>query len=57
MTTELVSLHAFCRDNDLAKTSVRRWLNEQGSRRRDRAVLPLLNLNPPNPRHPRPPEA
>ena len=30
MTTETVSLHAFCRDNDLAKTTVRRWLNEQG---------------------------
>ena len=30
MQTETVSLHAFCRDNDLAKTTVRRWLNEQG---------------------------
>jgi hypothetical protein len=30
MTTETVSLHAFCRDNDLAKTTVRRWLNENG---------------------------
>jgi hypothetical protein len=28
MTTETVSLHAFCRDNGLAKTTVRRWLNE-----------------------------
>jgi len=28
MTTEPVSLHAFCRDNGLAKTTVRRWLNE-----------------------------
>ena len=24
------SLHSFCRDNNLPKTSVRRWLNEQG---------------------------
>ena len=30
MTTETVSLHSFCKDNDLAKTTVRRWLNEQG---------------------------
>jgi hypothetical protein len=30
MQTETVSLHAFCRDNDLAKTTVRRWLNENG---------------------------
>jgi hypothetical protein len=30
MTTDTVSLHAFCRDNGLAKTTVRRWLNEQG---------------------------
>jgi hypothetical protein len=28
MTTEPVSLHAFCRDNGLAKTTVRRWLND-----------------------------
>jgi hypothetical protein len=30
MTTETVSLHAFCKDNDLSKTSVRRWLIERG---------------------------
>jgi hypothetical protein len=30
MTTETVSLHSFCKDNDLAKTTVRRWLNERG---------------------------
>ena len=30
MTTETVSLHSFCKDHDLAKTTVRRWLNEQG---------------------------
>jgi hypothetical protein len=28
MQTETVSLHSFCKDNDLSKTSVRRWLNE-----------------------------
>ena len=30
MQTETVSLHSFCKDHDLAKTTVRRWLNEQG---------------------------
>ena len=30
MTTETVSLHSFCKDHDLAKTTVRRWLNENG---------------------------
>jgi hypothetical protein len=30
MQTDTVSLHAFCKDNDLSKTSVRRWLIEQG---------------------------
>jgi hypothetical protein len=30
MTTDTVSLHSFCKDNDLSKTSVRRWLIEQG---------------------------
>lgn len=24
------SLHSFCKENDLAKTSVKRWLNDQG---------------------------
>jgi hypothetical protein len=30
MTTENVSLHSFCKDHDLSKTSVRRWLIDQG---------------------------
>jgi hypothetical protein len=30
MSTEPVSLHAFCRDNDLSKTTVRRWLIDNG---------------------------
>ncbi len=30
MPTEPVSLHSFCKDNDLPKTTVRRWLNEHG---------------------------
>ncbi|TVQ08167.1 MAG: hypothetical protein EA368_12380 [Leptolyngbya sp. DLM2.Bin27] len=28
--TEPTSLHSFCKDRNLAKTTVRRWLNEQG---------------------------
>jgi len=30
MITETTSLHSFCRTHDLAKTTVRRWLLEQG---------------------------
>jgi hypothetical protein len=30
MSTEPVSLHAFCRDHDLSKTTVRRWLLDNG---------------------------
>jgi len=26
----MISLHSFCKDNDLAKSTVHRWLNDQG---------------------------